>query len=233
MNHEDRILLEKSIVAELLTDPNAFIKVADFLSEKNFSEPIYAGIYKACESLYPNTAIEPFSIAEKTGYSALMLLMEATHEILQHKNIQYRALLLVEHSIRAHFIALIKLLHKDKAPGTDEAIDLSEIITYSIQEETDIFKSIANTLLFFESKKEVYELEYFAVSEFNEKIVKKCEQVRSSNRVKTLYLNLENLYQFDYRKKDLLQALSNLTRHVMAFDVSPSVANQILTLSTL
>jgi len=233
MDYQDRIILEKSIIAELLSDPNAFVKVAGYLVSTNFTEPVYSEIYKACVALYPNKVIEPFTVAEESGYPVLMLLMEATHEILQNKNIQYRSLMLIEISIREQFISLIENIIEERKLHSADNTAFMEILTYTLDPETDIFKSIANTLRFLEHEKYQYEDEYTAVNTFNENIVKKCQKIRSSQHVKSLYYNLENLYQFDYRKKDLLMALSNLTRYVMANDITPELTSHIMNLSTI
>lgn len=230
--HEDRILLETAIISEILFDPNDFIKVSSILSPQNFSDTTYRSIYQACEQLYPNDIITIVAVQRITGLSLKELVIERPFDGRLSQNIIHNAFTLLEWSIRGLYIQLIKKLVNEN-PSAEKAGDLQEIYEFAINPEADTLKNIANNISYLKDKPE-YQIEYSQINDFNETVVKKCEKIRNQIRVKALYYNLENLYHFDYRKKDLLKTLSEVTRYVMSAPELPAdVVSKILTLSKL
>jgi replicative DNA helicase len=226
-SYEERIQLEKEIISELIFDPNGYVKVASYLSVKNFSLPAYVSIYEACIQMYPNKIIDPTSVSERTGIPTVDLFRYYYHENVTI-NLSAVALKLVEVSIQDQLIEKVKeLIAKRDNPNTD----LQEIFEEVSDPETDIFTAINEIISYTETR---VELNYECLSfiEFKQNVIDKCTQIRSELHIKSLYFNLENVYQFDYRKKEILQALSNLTRHVMANDVPAALATKILNLAT-
>jgi replicative DNA helicase len=233
MTHEDRILLEQSIIAEILSDPNAFIVVADILSYKNFTDKKFSKIYETCSQIYPSV-INIVSISANSQISILELFDILERVYSRHNiacNLRYNAMLLLELSIKEEFFKLIKGMLEDNIIQAKEE-DFRGIYNELLNPNVDVFLYVKIVLDYFKTS-DLYTEEYEKVKEFDENIVNRFSKIKEQVHIHNLFFNLENIYQFDYRKKELLQALSNITKYVMANEVDSNYKTKLLNLSIL
>jgi replicative DNA helicase len=226
-SHEDRILLETSIITELLSDTNAYVSVCEILSPVNFSDEKYRMIYTACTELYPDTSITVMSVHQKTGIPILNLVID---NIYASKNLKYEAFVLLQTSIQDQYVNLcISTLRENNNP--EKTSDLTDIYNEAISDKFDIFKDIYVVLTYLNDNKE-YSTEHEAFLKFYNNIVARATKIGEGLKIESLFRNLDNMYHLDYQKKAVLKALSDATRYVMANPVSTELEMKILTLLT-
>jgi replicative DNA helicase len=230
-SHKDRIILETSIISELLSDPNAFIKVSDILSPVNFFEPKYQKIYEACVELYPNDIITIYVVSKKTGIELMDLLIESPIGNGIICNIRYNAIALLEESIKESFILLCKNLINENSDSFKKSV-LVEILETAHTNKYDVFELLKQVTSFM-TNKELFINEVDRFEGFNKKIMTRLDCIKKENKIKNLYYHLDNIYKFDNRKKNILKALSDLTRYVMAHEVTNDLEIKILSLSKI
>lgn len=227
IDYQDRVLIEQILIADILTDPMAYMKVANILSATNFSVPLYSTIYKACTEIYPNE-ISPISVFQKTNISIKELLIDHPGNSRISYSIYNNALVLVECSMYDVFLHLMLKLQKE---NTDYSKNEDfEVMLNNIRMDGDILKTVVIIKDYFQRNKG-FEIEREAVNNFYDNFLKKVNHIKEQKHIGDLFSKLDNLYSLDYGKKQLLNSLSQITKFVLSNNVDRALASDIISLS--
>lgn len=226
--------MEQVIIGACLLESGAFVKVADFLEPKNFSNSVYAEIYQVMCRLYPESPIDMITIKHHATNSRIVSYMaEATSIVSNAANLRAHALILMEYSIRDSAIAtLSKYVDESFSSNLIEQASIREVIDEFLDYGNDIFELINNAKGFF-SEKVVNVPLADAFQSMQQMVDARVHRMKQQVRVDTLLRNFMQLGNVHDDPKTRLAAthLCNVLLGIITSGkVSDELANKIFDL---
>lgn len=237
----DQLQLEQTILGACLLE-NAYPRVADILTHKNFSKPDPAAshfidhqtIFQVFENFYPLRPIDIATVSHELAKvpGATSYIAELSMKVSSSANLRYYALCLLETSFRNAFI---DLLHKQFSSGhfdTATMAIIQEIIDEALDSDNDIFEVIEKSTAYLMQGLTDDSL-LRSLQDFRDKMDLRIKKTKTQAHIDCLISNLENLNRlpFDTKAKMAVSHLTDILKMIIATGkITSDLANQIFNL---
>ncbi len=220
-NEPNNLEAEVSLLGAILIDPDAIVKVADKISEKDFFDPRNRAIYKAMAKLYDShQAIDILTVSNQLkNFKDLEIaggpsyLTEITNFVPTASHVEEYANIVVQKSFRRR---LILASHEIGELVKDDTKDLSQLIEES---ETKIFDVSQNQI-----KQNIVSLESILAESFDrlDELHKDKKKIRG---IPTGFTDLDNMLA-GFQRSDLLvlAARPSMGKTALALNFAHKVA---------
>ena len=220
-NEPSNLEAEVSLLGAILIDPDAIVKIADKISEKDFFDPRNRAIYKSMAKLYDShQAIDVLTVSNQLkNFKELEVaggptyLTEITNFVPTASHVEEYANIVVQKSFRRR---LILASHEISELVKDDTKDLSQLIEES---ETKIFDVSQNQI-----KQNIVSLESILAESFDrlDELHKDKKKIRG---IPTGFTDLDNMLA-GFQRSDLLvlAARPSMGKTALALNFAHKVA---------